>query len=143
MRLQTVGETRRRRFTLGLELPVSDRSPAASGIGGMVTICTRVDRFAGILEIAERFDNVYCSVRLHPHEAAAELHLTPEPLLQLSRPPTVTPAPPPTSTSRDETMKPRGPSPGFTEHPKLNASRKTVSTIFLTLRRDRGCIHTP
>jgi len=58
---------------------------AAAGIGAMVTICTRVDRFAGILEIAERFDNVYCSVGLHPHDAAAEPELTAERLIELSR----------------------------------------------------------
>ena len=58
---------------------------AAAGIGGMVTICTRVDRFAGILEIAERFGNVYCSVGLHPHDAAAEPDLTTERLIELSR----------------------------------------------------------
>ena len=57
---------------------------AAAGIGTMVTICTRVDRFPSILEIAERYDNVYCSVGLHPHDAAEEQHLTTERLVELA-----------------------------------------------------------
>lgn len=57
---------------------------AAAGIGTMVTICTRVDRFPSILEIAERFDNVYCSVGLHPHDAAEEQGLTTERLVELA-----------------------------------------------------------
>ncbi|MDP6816240.1 MAG: TatD family hydrolase, partial [Alphaproteobacteria bacterium] len=48
------------------------------GVGAMVTICTRVRAFDGIRAIAERFDNVFCSVGLHPHEAAGEPELTPE-----------------------------------------------------------------
>ena len=63
---------------------VMDRA-AAAGIGTMVTICTRVDRFAGILEIAERFAHVYCSVGLHPHDAAQEPDLTTDRLVELSR----------------------------------------------------------
>ncbi|TIT60105.1 MAG: LuxR family transcriptional regulator, partial [Mesorhizobium sp.] len=39
----------------------------AAGIGRMVTISTRVRRFQQILEIAETFDEVYCSVGTHPH----------------------------------------------------------------------------
>ena len=57
---------------------------AAAGIGKMVTICTRVDRFPSILEIAEQYDNVYCSVGLHPHDAAEEQHLTTERLVELA-----------------------------------------------------------
>lgn len=57
---------------------------AAAGIGKMVTICTRVDHFAGILEIAEAHDNVYCSVGLHPHDAAEEPELSTERLVELA-----------------------------------------------------------
>ena len=56
----------------------------AAGVSTMVTICTRVDRFAGILEIAERFDNVFCSVGLHPHDAAEEPDLSTARLVQLA-----------------------------------------------------------
>ncbi len=57
---------------------------AAAGVGTMVTICTRVDRFAEILAIAERFDNVFCSVGLHPHDAAEEPDLSTARLVELA-----------------------------------------------------------
>ncbi|MDA1097465.1 MAG: TatD family hydrolase [Proteobacteria bacterium] len=57
---------------------------AAAGIATMVTICTRVDRFADILAIAERFDNVFCSVGLHPHDAESEPDLTTARLVELA-----------------------------------------------------------
>ncbi|UVC13383.1 TatD family hydrolase [Mesorhizobium onobrychidis] len=56
----------------------------AAGIGRMVTISTRVKRFPQILEIAESFDEVYCSVGTHPHNAAEELDVTVEELIRLS-----------------------------------------------------------
>ncbi len=48
----------------------------AAGIARMVTISTRVRRFAGVLAIAERFPEVYCSVGTHPHYAHEELDIT-------------------------------------------------------------------
>ncbi|WP_119458693.1 TatD family hydrolase [Rhodospirillaceae bacterium SYSU D60014] len=39
------------------------------GVGTLVTICTRLNEFEQVLGIAERYDNVYCSVGVHPHEA--------------------------------------------------------------------------
>ncbi|RWM93852.1 MAG: TatD family deoxyribonuclease [Mesorhizobium sp.] len=56
----------------------------AAGIGRMVTISTRVKRFQQVLEIAESFDEVYCSVGTHPHNAAEELDVTVEALVGLS-----------------------------------------------------------
>ena len=44
----------------------------AAGIGRILTISTRVRRLAGLLEITERFPNVYCSVGTHPHHADEE-----------------------------------------------------------------------
>jgi TatD DNase family protein len=43
-----------------------------AGVATMVTICTRLSRFAEIRAIAEARDNVWCSVGVHPHEAAEE-----------------------------------------------------------------------
>ncbi|MBM3732998.1 MAG: TatD family deoxyribonuclease [Acidimicrobiia bacterium] len=40
-----------------------------AGVGTMLTIGTRLDRFAGVRAVAERFANVYCTVGIHPHEA--------------------------------------------------------------------------
>ncbi len=48
----------------------------AAGVGRMVTISTRVKRFQQIIEIAETFSDVYCSVGTHPHNAAEELDVT-------------------------------------------------------------------
>ncbi len=41
----------------------------AEGVGVMQTICTKMHEFPDIYAIAERFDDVYCSVGVHPHEA--------------------------------------------------------------------------
>jgi TatD DNase family protein len=47
----------------------------------MVTIGTELARFPGVLAVAERFDNVWCSVGTHPHESAKERITEPAPLL--------------------------------------------------------------
>lgn len=61
----------------------------AAGIGRMVTISTRVKRFQQIIEIAETFNEVYCSVGTHPHNAAEELDVTADELVRLSGHPKV------------------------------------------------------
>lgn len=50
---------------------VVDRAREA-GVGAMVTICTHLSRFERVRAIAERYDNIWCSVGVHPHEADAE-----------------------------------------------------------------------
>ncbi len=62
---------------------------AAAGVGRMVTISTRVRRFPQLIEIAESFDGVYCSVGTHPHNAAEEQDVTAEELVRLSAHPKV------------------------------------------------------
>jgi TatD DNase family protein len=62
---------------------------AAAGIGTMVTISTRVRRFAQVLAVAERFDDVFCSVGTHPHHAHEELDVTPDELVRLTEHPKV------------------------------------------------------
>ncbi|RWD68345.1 TatD family hydrolase [Mesorhizobium sp.] len=61
----------------------------AAGVGRMVTISTRVRRFQQILEIAETFNEVYCSVGTHPHNAAEELDVTADELVRLAEHPKV------------------------------------------------------
>ncbi len=61
----------------------------AAGVVRMVTISTRVKRFPEILEIAETFDPVFCSVGTHPHNAAEEPDVTAEELVRLSAHPKV------------------------------------------------------
>jgi TatD DNase family protein len=41
----------------------------SAGVGTMLTICTRLDEFAGVQAIAEAHDGIWCSVGVHPHEA--------------------------------------------------------------------------
>lgn len=55
-----------------------------AGVGAMVTISTRLSRFADVLETAERFPNVYCSVGVHPHEAETEAGIEPERIVALA-----------------------------------------------------------
>jgi len=55
-----------------------------AGIGRMVTISTRVKKFSQVLEIAETFDPVYCSVGTHPHNADEELDVSGDDLVRLS-----------------------------------------------------------
>ncbi|MEI5680428.1 MULTISPECIES: TatD family hydrolase [unclassified Mesorhizobium] len=61
----------------------------AAGVKRMVTISTRVKRFPSILEIAEQFDPVFCSVGTHPHNAGEEQDVTTEELVRLSAHPKV------------------------------------------------------
>jgi TatD DNase family protein len=61
----------------------------AAGVGRMVTISTRVRRFPQVLEIADSFEEVYCSVGTHPHNAAEEQDVTAEELVRLADHPKV------------------------------------------------------
>src|ERR1700744_2985123 len=60
-----------------------------AGLRRLVTISTRVHRFAGVLAIAERFPDVFCSVGTHPHYAHEELDVTPDDLVAHTRHPKV------------------------------------------------------
>jgi TatD DNase family protein len=44
----------------------------AAGVERMITIGTRVAKAAGVVEIAERYEEVFFTVGTHPHEAAGE-----------------------------------------------------------------------
>lgn len=56
-----------------------------AGVGGMLTIGTRLDQFARVRAIAERHDDVWCSVGVHPHEAKEEGQRTPDRLIEAAR----------------------------------------------------------
>ena len=60
-----------------------------AGIGRIVTISTRVKRLGGLLAIAERFPNVYCSVGTHPHHADEEDGIPAGELIELAKHPKV------------------------------------------------------
>src|SRR6266700_328738 len=61
----------------------------AAGLAKIVTISTRVRRHAEVLAIAERFENVFCSVGTHPHYAHEELDVTAGDLAEKTRHPKV------------------------------------------------------
>jgi TatD DNase family protein len=52
-----------------------------SGIATMLTIGTTIAGFPRVLEIAERNEDIFCTVGVHPHEAAAEQFVTVDRLL--------------------------------------------------------------
>ena len=54
----------------------------AAGVGTLLTIGTQLSRFAGVRAVAEQFDDVWCSVGVHPHEAEKELLNDAGPLLR-------------------------------------------------------------
>jgi len=47
----------------------------AADVGRMVTISTRIKRHGALIDIAERFPDVFCSVGTHPHQAHEELDI--------------------------------------------------------------------
>jgi TatD DNase family protein len=56
-----------------------------AGVGLMVTISTWVRRFDEVLAIAAGYDEVFCSVGTHPHNAAEEPNVTAAELVKLAR----------------------------------------------------------
>ncbi len=61
----------------------------ANGVGAMVTICTHLSRFEAVRGVAERYDNIWCSVGVHPHEAGAEGQKAADALVELAGHPKV------------------------------------------------------
>src|SRR4029077_19513810 len=60
-----------------------------AGVGLMVTISTRVRRFADLLEIVEPYTHVFCSIGTHPHHAADERDITLDEIVRVTRHPKV------------------------------------------------------
>ncbi len=56
----------------------------ANGVARMVTISTRVRRFATYAALAEAHDAVFCTVGTHPHNAGEETDVTVDELVGLS-----------------------------------------------------------
>ena len=63
---------------------VVDRARRA-GIGRMLTICTKISEFNLVTDIAATYDDVWCSVGIHPHNVATEEPVTAEALIDLAR----------------------------------------------------------
>ena len=56
----------------------------AAGVETMVTISTRIRRYAQITAIAEAYPDVWCSVGTHPHNAGEEDGITTDEIVRLS-----------------------------------------------------------
>lgn len=60
-----------------------------AGVKTSVTIGTTLAKFPQVLAVAERFDDIWCSVGIHPHEAEPELLESPSPLIERAKHPKV------------------------------------------------------
>lgn len=56
----------------GPELDDVVKRARLAGVGTMLTIGTRLSTFERVCAIAERYEDIWCSVGIHPHEAAVE-----------------------------------------------------------------------
>ncbi len=61
----------------------------AAGVGRMITICTRIRRFAQVRAVAETYPDVFCSAGTHPHNAGEETDATLADYLEAARHPKV------------------------------------------------------
>ncbi len=61
----------------------------AAGVGIIVTISTRIKRLPELLALTDAYDNVYCSVGTHPHNAHEELDVPVAEIVRLSAHPKV------------------------------------------------------
>jgi TatD DNase family protein len=50
---------------------------------GMQTICTKIDEFPKIINIAENHSNIWCSIGTHPHNADLEMNISKETIIKL------------------------------------------------------------
>ncbi len=62
----------------------SSRGRGGQGSATMLTICTRLDEFEAVQAIAAGDPDIWCSVGVHPHEAAAEPMADAAPLIALA-----------------------------------------------------------
>ena len=60
-----------------------------SNVTVMQTICTKISEFEKIRKIAESYDNIYCSVGIHPDEVEHEKYITAEELIKYTNHPKV------------------------------------------------------
>ncbi len=60
-----------------------------AGVGRMLTICTKISEFNVVTDIAGAYDDVWCSVGIHPHNVASEDAVSADALVALARTPRV------------------------------------------------------
>ncbi|MCF3629072.1 TatD family hydrolase [Thalassospiraceae bacterium LMO-SO8] len=73
----------------GDELDAVVARAVAAGVAYMVTISTHLSKFAQVKAVAERYDNIFCTVGIHPHQAATEKVTSAEELAELAGHPKV------------------------------------------------------
>ena len=61
----------------------------AAGVGTMVTISTRVAKFAALKAITRQYEHIYCSIGTHPHNAAEEPNISADDLVRIAEDPMV------------------------------------------------------
>lgn len=66
------------------DLPEVIARAAEYGVSKMVSICTKTSEYEEIQKIAETYDNVFCTVGVHPHEAQNEQSLTTADIVKLA-----------------------------------------------------------
>ncbi len=62
---------------------------AEAGVGMALSISSRVRKFDGVLAIAEKYPNVFCTVGTHPHNAHEELDISVSDLVKFTHNPRV------------------------------------------------------
>lgn len=60
-----------------------------AGVGMMLTISTSLEGFPRVRAIAEQYENIYCTVGVHPHEAEKEPNTVADQLIELAQHPRV------------------------------------------------------
>ena len=60
-----------------------------AGVTHMLTICTRISKFKQVWDVAAYFDNIWCSVGIHPHNVDEEEEASAEKLLVFAADPKV------------------------------------------------------
>lgn len=71
------------------DLPQVLDAARAAGVSPMIAICCRLSDFEAVSAIAERHDDVYCTIGAHPHHAKDRPDITADELLEIARHPKV------------------------------------------------------
>ena len=65
-------------------LPDVIRRADEAGVSHMVCICSRLTEFEAVSRVADSYDNVFCSVGIHPHDCGNEPEADVETLVELA-----------------------------------------------------------
>ncbi len=71
------------------DLDIVIANAVKSDVRYMQTICTKLEDFPSILEIAEKYDNIFASTGIHPHYADDNMHIDSNKLIKLADHPKV------------------------------------------------------